>query len=427
MGDSFNVIVSHPAKQAIVYHRPMGAERMGIDVTLLTGIYYKPNRFPYFLARFAPPSKRKKVYELLELRRIDGLNPAHVKTILGPVLELAYRGGALHLRRWWDIWDRLAAKWIQFRCPKATKEHPTLIHCFIECSLRTLRAAKTRNMTRLLEVTLPPLLAEPEQMAKWGVSDADFPTDVSSLQRELAEADFVLVQSEFGAKTIQMLGFPPSRILRVHLGLDTEKFRPRSGERAPGPLRVIFSGQLSRRKGFHHLLQAWEELQLPDAELLLAGNTRSTPPDLLKKMEELPTCRFLGHLRGEDLLNFYQQADILVHPSLAEGGCASIYEGLGCGVPCIVSTHSTSAVRSGIEGIVFPVGDVAALKLALLGLCADSGRRERMARAARERAEQALSLDAFAHDIAAIYRGVAEIARHGELDDAHERNVVTTF
>lgn len=401
--DSLKVIISHPARQAIVYHRPMGAEQMGIDVTFLTGLYYKPDRFPYLLARWAPANKRKRLLELLELRRVQGLSPNNVVTILGPVLEGAYRAGVLPLHRWWNIWDWLAARWIQFRCREASSERPIIIHCFIECGVRTLRAARSKGMARLLEVTLPPLLASKAQMAEWGVSESDFPTDVPSLKRELAEADFVLVQSEFGSRTIQALGVPASRILIVNLGLDTEKFCPRIGDRRPGPLRVIFVGQLSRRKGVHHLIQAWRELQL-DAELLLAGNTTPAPPELLTAIQETPNCKVLGHLRGEDLLSLYQQADILVHPSLAEGGCAAIYEGLGCGVPCIVSTHSTSVVRSGVDGIVFPTGDVTALKSAILDLSTDATRRQRMGEAARQRAVESLSLAAFSREIAAIYR-----------------------
>jgi glycosyltransferase involved in cell wall biosynthesis len=382
----------------------MGAQQMGIDVTFLTGIYYKPDRFPYLLARWAPANKRKRFLELLELRRVQGLSPDNVVTILGPVLEGAYRAGVLSLHRWWNIWDWLAARWIQLHCRKASSDRPTIIHCFIECSVRTLRAARSKGMVRLLEVTLPPLLASKAQMAKWGVSESDFPTDVAALKRELAEADFVLVQSEFGTRTIEALGVPASRILRVNLGLDTDKFCPRIGDRWPGPLRVMFVGQLSRRKGVHHLIQAWRELQLDDAELLLVGNTKPAPPELLTAIQETPHCKALGHLRGQDLLSLYQQADILVHPSLAEGGCAAIYEGLGCGVPCIVSTYSTSVVRSGVDGIVFPTGDVTALKLAILDLSADATRRQRMGEAARQHAVESLSLAAFSREIAAVYR-----------------------
>src|SRR5215472_3412725 len=161
--DRFSVIVSHPARQAIVYYRPMGAERMGIDVTFLTGLYYKPDRFPYSLARWVPARKRKAVLDLLELRRIEGLSPSNVVTILGPVLEGLYRAGVLSLNKWWDIWDRLAARWVSLRRPT---EFPVLVHCFIECGVRTLRAARAKGMTCLLEVTLPPLLADEAQMTK---------------------------------------------------------------------------------------------------------------------------------------------------------------------------------------------------------------------------------------------------------------------
>jgi len=405
----------------------MGAERMGVDVTFLTGIYYKPNRFPYLLARWAPPRRRKHVLELLELRRIGGLSPNNVVTIGGPVLECAYRAGILSLHRWWNFWDWLAARWIQLRGGLASKDRPTIVHCFIECGLRTLRAARSRNMMRVLEVTLPPLLADEAQMAKWGVSMNDFPTDITEFKRELAEADFVLVQSEFGAVTVRELGYPASRVLRIHLGLDTDKFCPRAGSRRPGPLRVIFVGQLNRRKGVHHLVQAWRELQLSDAELLLAGNTQSAPSELLTAIQETPRCKLLGHVRGQRLLSLYQDADMLVHPSLAEGGCAAIYEALGCGVPCIVSSHSTSAVRSGIEGMVFSVGDIEDLKAAILKLYGDAALRHRLAEGARHRAAKSLSLSTFSCEIAGIYRGLAEISVGGSPTAAIKSSLVAAF
>jgi glycosyltransferase involved in cell wall biosynthesis len=97
-----------------------------------------------------------------------------------------------------------------------------------------------------------------------------------------------------------------------------------------------------------------------------------------------------------------------VHPSLAEGGCAGIQEALACGVPCVVSSHSTSAVRSGCEGIVVPPGDVPALKAALARLCEDEQLRKQMSIAARKRAEEALSLDSVCATSAEIYRTIVE-------------------
>ena len=160
---------------------------------------------------------------------------------------------------------------------------------------------------------------------------------------------------------------------------------------------------------------------------MLAGNTLSAPADLLATIQETPRCRSTGHLRSEDLLSLYQNADILVHPSLAEGGCAAIYEGLACGVPCVVTDHSTSAVRSDIEGIVVPTGDVSALKNAILELASDPVLRARMGAAARRRAEQSLSVAAFSREIATIYRGVASMSHKGGLANKFEGRLVTAF
>ena len=99
-----------------------------------------------------------------------------------------------------------------------------------------------------------------------------------------------------------------------------------------------------------------------------------------------------------------------MHPSLAEGGCNVVYEAMACGMPAIVSSNATSAVRHEIEGIVFPVGDVEALKTAMQRLCADAGLRRRMGEAARRRAES-LRWQNYLENLAGIYRALGEYAR----------------
>src|SRR5712692_10719996 len=81
------VIVSHPARQANIYYRPRAAEQMGADVTFLTGLYYKPDRLPYSLVRCLPAAKRARVEYELEKRRLEGLSPENVISLLGPMLE----------------------------------------------------------------------------------------------------------------------------------------------------------------------------------------------------------------------------------------------------------------------------------------------------------------------------------------------------
>jgi hypothetical protein len=401
------VIVSHPTKQIISFNRALAVERMGADVTFLTGLYYKPDQFPYSMIRWLPASKRNSLRELLNKRRIDGLPESSVVSLLGPVLESLHRATPLlSLSLWWKIWDRLASLWLRLRIT-GDSNSCTILHCFQNSCLHTLRTGRSKGLIRVVEVTLPPLLIDKEQLDQWGITSSDSP-DVGRIREEIAEADFVLVQSEFGADTIAALGVPRARILHIDLGLDTDFFVPRLTDRRPGPVRVLFVGTISRRKGVHHLLQAWKELSLDNAELLLAGGAHGTAPDLQALADDVPHCRMLGHVGGKALLDLYQQADFLVHPSLAEGGCAAIHEALGCGLPCVVSSNSTSAVRPGCEGIVVPPGDVRALKEAIACLCQDGGLRKQMSVTARKRAEEALSLNSVCRSSAEIYRRIAE-------------------
>jgi glycosyltransferase involved in cell wall biosynthesis len=258
-------------------------------------------------------------------------------------------------------------------------------------------------MLRLLEVTLP-AAAEIQQLVG-EESGAD--TDVAKLRDEVREAEFILVQSEFSARSVEALGVRPQQILRCHLGVDTLYFQPRKRERRPGPLRVLFLGGASRRKGVHYLLEAWRTIDAPEVELLISGNRTEGLEDFPRN---LPNCRVLGRVPDGKFLDLLQQADILVHPSLAEGGCNVVYEALACGVPVIVSSNGSSAVRHEREGIVVPPGDSDALRVAIERLCHEPELRMQMGLAARIRAES-LCWDNYLISLARIYRGLGDYGR----------------
>jgi len=408
VGDkTLRIIVTHPARQGIVYQRPWAAEKAGMDVRFLTGLYYRPERFPYSLVRCLPSQRRQKIERLLEKRRIEGLSPNNVTSLLGPSLEVILRPMGL-IRQWDQAHDYLASRWVS----RQPNHRITILHAFQGSCLRTLRAARAKRMFRLLEITLPPLLANKAQLDHWQVSAHDFP-DATRTKAEIEEADFVLAQSQFSVEMILQLGVRRERILRIHTPVDANYFRPRQGARRPGPTRAIFVGSICRRKGVHHLLQAWNDLGLENAELVLVGNTKSPQAgDILKLCGK--TARSVGHLSGPALLATLQNADFLIHPSLAEGGCVSIYEASACGIPCIVSSHADAAITHGEEGLVISPGDIEGLKRAILLISASPELRRDMGLAARRRAES-LNLDGFATEMADIYRNIGEAARNNDV------------
>ena len=90
-------------------------------------------------------------------------------------------------------------------------------------------------------------------------------------REEMALADLVLAPGSFVERTIREF-HPDKKIARAPYGVDCEFWHPAARRRNDGPLRFIYAGQLSLRKGIPVLLQAWQKAALRDAELELVGS-----------------------------------------------------------------------------------------------------------------------------------------------------------
>ena len=203
-------------------------------------------------------------------------------------------------------------------------------------------------------------------------------------RKEMELADLVLVPSSFVRRTIER--FMEKRIVLASYGVDTEFWCPAtSSRRQSGPMRFIYAGQCSIRKGTPLLLEAWKAAGLVDAELHLVGSWHLAD----SKLRELPDgVRYLGHVSSESLRAQLQNADVFVFPSFFEGFGLVVLEAMACGLPTI-SSDATVAVDIADESAIriFPVGDVEML-LEHLRFFADSrGSLVAMGKAARAMAQ----------------------------------------
>src|SRR6266576_5686779 len=69
--------------------------------------------------------------------------------------------------------------------------------------------------------------------------------------------------------------------------------------------------------------------------------------------------RLIGFAR--DVEEYLNQATIHVFPSQLEGSAKVTYEAAACGLPQVVTRESGDVVRSGIDGIIVPSGNVDAI------------------------------------------------------------------
>ncbi|MFA5028554.1 MAG: glycosyltransferase family 4 protein [Candidatus Methylomirabilota bacterium] len=272
-----------------------------------------------------------------------------------------------------------------------------LYHGWANEAFRSIRAAKQGGAVALVEIPGPDfrsaLRLTADDARRRGVSVSILPRyALGKLEyfvdryRRMADeynlADRIIAPSLFSRDTFLQEGIPPEKVIVIPRGVDIEKFRPAAS--SSSRFRAIFVGSLCYRKGLHYLLEAWTQLALPDAELLLVGNVHGEIAPLVNQHAGKHGVRLLGQT---DPLPLYQQASVFVFPSLIEGSAKVTYEAMACGLPVIVTPNAGSVARDGVEGYLVPAQDAATLAERILDLYRHPERRRQMGAAARRRAE----------------------------------------
>jgi glycosyltransferase involved in cell wall biosynthesis len=158
---------------------------------------------------------------------------------------------------------------------------------------------------------------------------------------------------------------------------------------------VVFVGRLqrtSRWKGVEVLLSAFARMASPEARLVLVGDGDDVPA-LRAQAESLGVAdrvAWRGALHDADLVRAYQQAAVVVLPSLteAESFGMTLVEAMSCGRPVVGSDVGgiPYVVRDGVDGLLVPPGDADALAAALDRLLASPSERMRLGDAGRQAA-----------------------------------------
>ena len=155
-------------------------------------------------------------------------------------------------------------------------------------------------------------------------------------------------------------------------------------------VRLLFVGRAEERKGLPVLLRAFEALRGAgvDARLTVAGATSEEVEPYLLDQEGV---EIRGRVTDGDKWRLLHQADMVCAPSLGgESFGMVLTEAFAAGTPVVCSDIAgyRDVVRDGVEGLLVPAGDPAALGEALHSLATDPARQESMALAARRRAER---------------------------------------
>ncbi|NNB85166.1 glycosyltransferase family 4 protein [Corallococcus exiguus] len=199
----------------------------------------------------------------------------------------------------------------------------------------------------------------------------------------------VLLNAADMAYARERLRVPVSKLSLIPHGL-AQAFhgRPLPAPPPEGPLRLATVGTFIQRKGREDVIAAVSDLHARGLAFTLTLYGTGTPEPEVRAAFPASVqshLRVVPHYAHATLPDLLANEEVLLFPSHAEGYGMALVEAMASGlVP--VSTPvgvAPSVVQPGRTGLLFPIGDVAALVAAVRELAADAPRRYALRRAAQ--------------------------------------------
>ncbi|MEO1591727.1 MAG: glycosyltransferase family 4 protein [Cyanobacteria bacterium J06632_22] len=273
------------------------------------------------------------------------------------------------------VWERTETgfdRWVSRHIQEAAA-----VYGYEHACLSTFQAAKAQGLRRIYEVPSPEhdfvhrLLQQ--ELEKYPETQTEYHHYVAQHQarrtqrrrQEWELANIVIANSNFTKNAYAAAGLPVDKVEVIPLGAPpVQSAGLEGGTHGEGPMRFLWAGTFSIRKGAHYLLQAWRQVVSTQAQLSVFGAMK-LPTTLLGDLPD--TLKFSATVPQAELFQQYLQTDVLVFPTLCDGFGQVVTEALAHGIPVITTDRAGAAdlIVHGENGLVIPAGDATALADAL--------------------------------------------------------------
>lgn len=214
-----------------------------------------------------------------------------------------------------------------------------------------------------------------------------------NLPEKILAADFIFCISHYARSQVLKLSpvwaWPKADVCR--LGVDPERFAPAPKMAVNRQCRLLCVGRLAPAKGQAVLLDAVAQLQSQNIPVGLTLVGMGPDAESLKayagQLGIAGLVDFTGAVDQDHILAFYQNADIFVLPSFAEGLPVVLMEAMAMAIPCITTaiTGVPELIQNGEDGLLVAASDCAGLTAAIKQLANDPDLRRRLGQAGRDK------------------------------------------
>ncbi len=230
-------------------------------------------------------------------------------------------------------------------------------------------------------------------------------------------ADHVTVLCRGLAEELSARGVPSGKMTVAGNGVDTEAHRPAGAARRETGV-VGFVGTLVWYEGLDLLLDAAAKRSGFRIRIVGDGPARADLEQQVKRLRLEGRVEFAGRIPHEEVGRYYNEMDVVALPRLATPLTDRVtplkpLEIMARGKALAASDCGghRELIEDGVNGVLFPAGDAAALAARIEGLLRDPAERTRLGRAGRDWVERTRTWEAQQQPVVDLYRRLAEAGR----------------
>lgn len=189
----------------------------------------------------------------------------------------------------------------------------------------------------------------------------------------------------------------------IYNGIDQNKFVPKKKQNNK-LINVLFCGNVIKRKGVHWLESIADRL---------SSNVLIQYTEGLRGKEigfSHPKVKSIGRIKYENMMDVYQQADILLFPTVREGLSLAALEAMSSGLPIVASDSSSlpELIDHGQGGFLCPVGDISSFAEKLNLLADSESLRNEMGEYNRVKVESQFTIDRMIYEYKKLFEKVLD-------------------
>ena len=164
----------------------------------------------------------------------------------------------------------------------------------------------------------------------------------------------------------------PDQIEVVHNGIDTDVFEPKADIKK-APFRIMATASADQPlKGVKYLVRAMSIVKksYPQAHLVVLGklNEDGEIAKLITTLNLNECIKFISGIDNKELVDLYNEASMVVVPSVYEGFGLPAGEAMACGLPVISTNGGALPEVVGDAGIIVPTRDADAIAKSIMHL-----------------------------------------------------------